>query len=313
MHNKRYEAKLGDALLLQFCRRTERLFGKESITPNMHMHCHLHDCIKDFGPLHGFWCYAFERYNGILGNMPNNNRCIEGQLMSRFLRENQALSSLPPNEFSEQLLPVFPTVKHAGSLADTCGVEPMSTDEQDWTLQSLSSTVQLPRYGTRCILDPVQRDGLSKLYSRLYSIPLVDIDSATTCVKYTSAFYKGQQFGVHKSRFSSSSIVFAKWDSNIFESPSISDMRAARINDFYKHSVTINGGSKVHLLVSLSWYKFHPKHLVFGKPVTVWYCDLFEYYDVYNLVPIQFILSRAVGLINSLDGESVLFTVPCLV
>ena len=157
------DIKLGDALLMQFCRRTERLFGKESITPNMHMHCHLHECIRDFGPLYGFWCYSFERYNGILGSMPNNNRCIEGQLMSRFLRENQVLSSVPPDDYSDQFLSVFPKVKYAGSLADTCAVEPnsMYTDEQDWTLQALLSSVQLPKYGTRCVLDPVQRDGVS--------------------------------------------------------------------------------------------------------------------------------------------------------
>ena len=50
--------KLGDALLLQFCRRTEQLFGKESVTPNMHLHCHLADCMTDmdhfivFGAMH---------------------------------------------------------------------------------------------------------------------------------------------------------------------------------------------------------------------------------------------------------------------
>ena len=29
---------IGDALLLQFCKRTERQYGKNKITPNMHMH-----------------------------------------------------------------------------------------------------------------------------------------------------------------------------------------------------------------------------------------------------------------------------------
>ena len=38
--------KLGDALLMQFCRRTERLFGKDCITPNMHL---LVECIFDYG------------------------------------------------------------------------------------------------------------------------------------------------------------------------------------------------------------------------------------------------------------------------
>ena len=58
------QVKLGDALLLQFCRRTERLFGKDCITPNMHLHCHLCECVMDYGPLHSFWCFAYERYNG---------------------------------------------------------------------------------------------------------------------------------------------------------------------------------------------------------------------------------------------------------
>lgn len=60
--------------------------------------------------------------------------------------------------------------------------------------------------------------------------------------------------------------------------------------------------------MSLSWYKFHPKH---SEPVTVWYNDIFEYYNI-CLVPVQFIVNRAVGLIDKLDGESVLFSVPCL-
>ena len=55
----------GDALL-HFCRRTEQIFGRQCITPIMHMHCHLQSCIEDYGPLLGFWCYSFERYNGIL-------------------------------------------------------------------------------------------------------------------------------------------------------------------------------------------------------------------------------------------------------
>ena len=40
---------LADALLLSFCRRLEGLHGPSSITPNMHMHGHLTECIKDYG------------------------------------------------------------------------------------------------------------------------------------------------------------------------------------------------------------------------------------------------------------------------
>ena len=57
---------LADALLLRFCRRIEHLYGTSVVTPNMHLHCHLRSCILDFGPLHGFWCFPYERYNGVL-------------------------------------------------------------------------------------------------------------------------------------------------------------------------------------------------------------------------------------------------------
>ena len=105
---------LADALLLQFCKRVERLYGKSAITPNMHLHCHLKECILDFGPIHGFWCFAFERYNGILGEIPNNNRSIEVQVMNRFIRDN-ALTSYPfPDMFKNEFAPLFPHQKVIG-------------------------------------------------------------------------------------------------------------------------------------------------------------------------------------------------------
>ena len=131
--------QLGDTLLLQFCRRTEHMFGKESITPNMHMHCHLAACIRDYGPLHGFWLYAFERYNGVLGSVPNNNHSIELQLMSRFVWENEVLSSSLPLDFFDEFAPLLPKHKAAGSVADT-----LSGDSIPGPIPSTSNS--LPKY-----------------------------------------------------------------------------------------------------------------------------------------------------------------------
>ena len=94
--------KLADALLLQFCEDTERLYGKNVITPNMHLHTHLHSCLKDFGPLHGFWLFSFERFNGILGQQPNNNRSIEVQLMKHFLQDQSQTSMQLPLEYQDK-------------------------------------------------------------------------------------------------------------------------------------------------------------------------------------------------------------------
>ena len=79
---------LTDSLLLQFCKKVQDTYGESTFTPNMPFHGHLKEVILDYGPLQEYWCFSFERYNGILGVQPTNNCIIEQQLMTKFLREN---------------------------------------------------------------------------------------------------------------------------------------------------------------------------------------------------------------------------------
>ena len=89
------DVQLADALLLQFCCKVEQLYGTKAVTPNMHLHAHLKEAIEDFGPLHAFWLFSYERFNGVLGNYPNNNKSIEPQLMNRFCQDSILLSVDP--------------------------------------------------------------------------------------------------------------------------------------------------------------------------------------------------------------------------
>ena len=79
---------IGDALLLKLCSRTEALFGKSVITPNMHMSCYLRECVEDYDPLTNFCLFAFKRFNVILGKLPNNNPSIERQMMRHFILDS---------------------------------------------------------------------------------------------------------------------------------------------------------------------------------------------------------------------------------
>lgn len=65
-----------DSMLLLFCQKFERLHGKSKVKPNMHLHGHLKECVLDYGPVYNFWCFSFERFNGILNSF-KNNRCFE--------------------------------------------------------------------------------------------------------------------------------------------------------------------------------------------------------------------------------------------
>ena len=67
-------------LLLEFCESFQRLYGTETCTPNMHMACHLKGSLLDYGPLPAFWCFSFERYNGMLEGMFNSLLSPEKQM-----------------------------------------------------------------------------------------------------------------------------------------------------------------------------------------------------------------------------------------
>ena len=301
----------------------QSVFGKHLITPNMHMHCHLRSCVLDFGPLHGFWLYAFERYNGLLGSMPHNNHSIEVQIMNRVLKDNEVFraESKLPVEFSDDFLPLFPKFHTSGSLSETLNYKDFFQTAA-WTIDSDGLNVTLPPHYTRQVLNETEFSFLQDLYSKLYNVPASVMTLSSVCQRYACVTINGIRFGSHKTRTSTSSIAIATWDNSLFGTsasiimPNVllptTTSRAVQINFFCKSFVEINGESKTHLLVSVSWFKTHLRIYDLGKPTTVWYNDLFELDGFHSIIPVQFLQSRAVSLIEQLDNESVLLVCPCI-
>jgi len=81
-------------LLKMFNEKFVELCGNLCSTPNMHLHLHLKDCLLDFGSVYTFWCFSFERFNGIMGSYHINNQDIGPQMMRKFLSGAQ-VSCLP--------------------------------------------------------------------------------------------------------------------------------------------------------------------------------------------------------------------------
>ena len=73
----------------------------------MHLHGHLKECVLDYGPIYNFWCFSFERFNGILSSFKTNNRCVEIQLMRKLLSDHFIASASLSDEFGEHFLPIF--------------------------------------------------------------------------------------------------------------------------------------------------------------------------------------------------------------
>ena len=60
---------------------------KWEVTINCHMALHIADVVSDYGPPHVYWCFAYERMNGILTGTPNSNRNIEPQILRNILQQ----------------------------------------------------------------------------------------------------------------------------------------------------------------------------------------------------------------------------------
>ena len=89
---------------LQLSIADNKLYGKEKCTPNMHMHMHLSKSIQNYGPVTAFWCFPFERFNGILGTFQKNWISPE-QMAKKFISYQDLLlidiSSALPQELRE--------------------------------------------------------------------------------------------------------------------------------------------------------------------------------------------------------------------
>ena len=131
------DIELIHVLLLQFCKRVERMYGSSIITPNTHLHCHLRNCLKDYGPVYYFWLFSFERYNGIFENFPTSTR-VEIQLMQRFISEFSLSSFCLPESFQSEFSCILPTISTPilhGSLKSTFH----SVDNQPGSLKDLNN------------------------------------------------------------------------------------------------------------------------------------------------------------------------------
>ena len=84
---------------LNFCKEFQRFYGESACTPKMHFTY----TSKPPKP-YAFWCYPFERYNGILGQYHTNRRAIESQLLKKFCHsQTYANGDIPLLEFYDYI------------------------------------------------------------------------------------------------------------------------------------------------------------------------------------------------------------------
>lgn len=190
----------------------------------------------------------------------------------------------------------------------------MASRPTSWSIDSPEVSIQQPKSCSRKVFSSHQLDNLMELYTKLYSVSRSAITLSNTYLQYSSITLNGKILGSFKGMYASSSIVIANWNYALFGGSFSSDdvPKTAKIEFFCQHNIMSRGERKSNFLVSLLWFKPHPKNTTFGKPLSVWYYDLFELGGIYDVVPLHFIKCRAISLIDKLYGESVLYSCPCI-
>ena len=297
---------VADGLLLKFCQKSVELYGESAITPNMHMHCHLAACLREFGPIHSFWLFPFERYNGILEGQPSNNRSIEMQLMRRFQNDNLNLhlhqeSKAWPD--ADIFLDALPSPSY--DILSPANFDTSVTPGPKSVISSLSQDL------VQC---------LSKLYSKLYPTHSQLFDRGeifvpSTFRKYSTINWHGQTLNVsfHGQKktcyvFLPPPFPFPNDSSSQFDG----SQRLAEIEYFMLHTISLPGASEPsqHLLASVVWPMVHPNRHHYGKPVQVWCKEIYEPHIMNKLCLASSISSRAIISFDRLLNECVCVAIP---
>ncbi|PKC09214.1 hypothetical protein RhiirA5_290169, partial [Rhizophagus irregularis] len=53
--------------LIEMNKLVEQKYGHKKISLNLHLCLHIYECLLDYRPISSFWCFSFEKMNGILG------------------------------------------------------------------------------------------------------------------------------------------------------------------------------------------------------------------------------------------------------
>ena len=287
-----FQLSIADNKLLEFCQAYETLYGKEKCTPNMHMHLHLCKSVQNYGPVTSFWCFPFERFNGILGRFQKNWISPEQQMAKKFISYQHLfltdVSSALPEEirefFDDHVSKCKDISVGEGSLLQT------HVDSSD-LLEYKKSSICIPSHvnateGPMHILyrryeglfNPDEVESLGTVYQALYpDITFDHIPMVYESVRELRVF--NETIVSSKSKGNYSSAVCANW-AGVGGSlaTNISVLRVGLIQYFIRHAIRhpVSTKKTSHIFARVFWYKphlrenwFHHRALVLSPDMNV--------------------------------------------
>ena len=275
-------------MLVRFCEQFENNYGTEYCTPDMHMACHLQQCILDYGPLSSFWCFPYERYNGLLEGLQKSWNGPEKQMLQKFLSiqhigsvsDQIALDSNVHNEFISTIVKrntdISSTPLGSYSSFDQTTVQDVTTVMQVKNIDCRVALLDATEKSYQCLVEPLYEKYFSdadlqllhSMYSLLYP---------SSSVQHVARFYheakqiiiNGEEYISQKSRSVKSNLIAAHWPSvSGIDPQGDADLRIAGVKSFTRNEVVVSAptctdhdheqlSTKVHILAKVEWYQDH--------------------------------------------------------
>ena len=245
-----------------------KVYGKWAVSVNYHTSLHLPDIILDLGPPHTFWCFSYERLNGVMAGTPNSNRSVEVEVANRFMRGSLSFNSnLPTIEASN----IPSSLKEFVDTPADSDPQLHSYPRTFWVLSALSSPPE-SRFDLQIALDkgdvrnwpiklhhPCKRNlkiepslliELRRFFEDLYGSHLDYIQPRLH--KYGRCSVNGQNFSSDFNSSDRSSVVKAVFvdDENVL-APYFGVVRY-----FFTTTVVVDAQAKLHYLSYVTWLKF---------------------------------------------------------
>ena len=261
-------------LFVEYVKQLEIQFGKQVIKPNHHMSLHLKECIEDFGGVYTTWLFAFERFNGQLGDNKTNNKGIEITLMRNIISDSILANKsfdLPKSfsktcSFPSSKTCVFkPTdMKHISPISMEMSTMPLDKCEKLW---SSISHVKVPAEIAGSALksnhlERIDDDDLFLLcgtYQAMYPDLNVGIqDLSTLTKKFKTVDIGCETFTTYGRNERKMCLILAKWcnDSGLIDADSVP--RLGFVKYFFQHNLRITAKSTTHIVAAVQWYTdFH--------------------------------------------------------
>ena len=310
---------LADCKLMHFVKEYEKINGEMSITPNMHLHLHLKECVENYGSIYGFWLFSFERYNGILGSYQTNNKTVELQIMRKFMTSG-ILGNMQyslPEEFKDFFLlsciSQLESSENSGEIVQPpqfvmASSGPLLGKESIW---SDLTSICFEKHYKLGRLDQEELSALGTVYGTLYPhITVASLNLPSLYKRYKSLSVCGERYGsTAGTRLCPYARIIASWcDKDGVVRPGM--LRPGIIRYFIVHSLEIEGCQKSHAFAVVNWLKSSDEDFGFGNPLSVWRANDFEHSGPAVFLPVQRIHCKFLSADKVNSGQTYLIVSP---